>query len=189
MEQSIKINLGDKNPCNLLPGDIIQDLSGNRYTVKEVGMDPEGKSFWIQVVGEPLEGKGDFILVEGSGYVPWYPEVCMTCATPESCDICREMTGWTDKKFAYIGDTIDFFGSKERVLSLSLNPYFPGKLEVTTDRTQGLIVDDPELKVIDRGFLCYRPKVGPDYTAHCGVCLRPKCSECFLQDLRRSLDE
>ena len=58
----------------------------------------------------------EYYVVKESKFAPWYSEVCQTCITKESCDLCSRITGWTTKKFAYIGDTIEFFGSTQEVV-------------------------------------------------------------------------
>jgi hypothetical protein len=187
----VKITLGrQQGPCNILPDDTIQGTrTGIQYHVRGVGYDKIADIYWLWTETEKSQEPTDteYILVKESKFAPWYHEVCETCVTPESCDLCQKLAGWTTKKFAYIGDTIEFFDSQEVIEEISMDPIIIDKLTVTTDKSTGLFLDDPEIKIIKRGpWLCYRTKINPDYLAHCSVCLCPKCSECFFLKLQEN---
>jgi hypothetical protein len=188
--KTVKIKLGQKGPCSILPDDVIEGVeTGIWYYIKKVAYDKIKDVYWFDTVtDESLDWTdSNFALVKESKFAPWYSEICETCVTPESCDLCREMVGWTTKKFAYIGDTIEFFGSTEIVEEISLDPVISDELIVTTNRSQVLFLSDPEIKIVKRGpWICYRKNIKPDYSKHCSVCLHPKCSECFFQVLKEN---
>lgn len=189
--KTVRITLGrQQGPCNILPGDIIQGTqTGIQYHVKRVAYDKISDIYWLETETEESQEPADteYMLVGESKLAPWYHEICETCATPESCDLCQKLTGWTTKKFAYIGDTIEFFDTQEVIEEISLDPIITNKLTVTTDKSTDLLLDDPEVKIIKRGpWLCHRAKINPDYLAHCSVCFCPGCSECFYQKLREN---
>ncbi len=185
-----RIKLGRKGPCSILPDDIIQGTrTGIQYHVKKVYYDKTTEMYCLETEIDTPQDLTDteYMLVKESKFAPWYQEICQTCVTPESCDLCQKMTGWTTKKFAYIGDTIEFYGTQEVVEEISMDPVMTDDLVVTTNGSEGLFLDDPEVKIVKRGpWLCYRSKISPDYLSHCSVCLSPKCSECFFQKLQEN---
>ena len=188
----LKIVLGrQQGPCGILPDDIIQGTrTKTQYHVKRVAYDKISDVYWLDTSTEILEeqtGTEEYILAKESKFAPWYHEICGTCITKDSCDLCQKLTGWTTKKFAYIGDTIEFFGSREVIEEISEDPVITDKLTVTTDLSMGLFLNDPEVKIISRGpWLCYREKINPNYLAHCSVCLHPRCHECFFRKLQEN---
>lgn len=185
-----RIKLGRKGPCSILPDDVIQGTrTGIQYHVKKVYYDKITEMYCLETEIDSPQDLTDteYMLVKESKFAPWYQEICQTCVTPESCDLCQKMTGWTTKKFAYIGDTIEFYGSREVVEEISMDLVMTDDLVVTTNGSEGLFLDDPEVKIVKRGpWLCYRSKISPDYLAHCSVCLCPRCSECFFQELQKN---
>jgi hypothetical protein len=187
--KKIKIILGKEGPYNILPGDTIQGIETKiQYYVKRVVYDKISDVYWLDTETAYPQDPTDtnYILYKESKIAPWYHEVCETCATPESCDLCQKLIGWTTKKFAYIGDTVKFFESTEVIEELSIDSVV-NELVITTNRSAELLLDDPEIKIIKRGpWLCYRAKIRPNYRMHCSVCLRPKCSDCFFQKLQEN---
>ena len=188
--KTARITLGRQGPCNILPDDTIQGTkTGTQYYVKRVAYDKISNVYWLETEIEDQQTLIDteYVLVKESKFAPWYSEICETCVTRESCDLCSRLTGWTIKKFVYIGDTIEFFGSTEVVEELSVDKLVPGELTITTDRSADLMLNDPAIRIVERGpWLCYRAKINPDYLSHCSVCLHPKCSECFFQKLQEN---
>lgn len=188
--KTVRIILGSNGPGGVLPGDVIQGtVTGIRYLIKRVAYDKISNVYWYEAETKKLKNVTDtgFILVKASEFAPWYSEVCKTCVTKDSCDLCSRLTGWTTKKFAYIGDKIEFFGSTEVVEELGTDEIMSDELTITTDRSSELLISDPEVKVIERGpWMCYRAETSPNYLSHCSVCLHPRCSECFFQKLREN---
>lgn len=188
--KTVRIILGQQGPGGILPDDIIQGTrTQTQYHVKRVAYDKISDVYWLDTTTEMSKEQTDteYILTKESKFAPWYHEVCETCITKDSCDLCQKLTGWTTKKFAYIGDTIEFFGSLEVIEEISEDKVMTDKLIITTGQSSGLFLDDPEVKIISRGpWLCYREKINPNYLAHCSVCLHPKCNECFFRKLQEN---
>jgi hypothetical protein len=183
LEIEITLPIED-NILLFLPGDVVS-ANGVKCFIKEVHLIEAGKIKLLVESDIPIEGEVSFSFESISNYGPWYQELCDECYIKD-CNLCKELCGWTNKKFACIGDFIQFDGDELQIIGMRLSSFGDLKekiLEVKTSPVEcWIFLDDPFVKITRRGPLrCLREGTRRNPGNYCNICFKHNCTSCVLK--------